>query len=107
MFLVKSFWRKLNPTLNIKQAVSLENLKTLKEEMTNSEIIHLAALLIVWALCIAGKLGVLHTSYINQDSVYPLAVINIILNLYPVLVQQYNKRRLARMIAVLSLKRNR
>ncbi|RYU90087.1 hypothetical protein EWM62_11130 [Mucilaginibacter terrigena] len=96
LFLVKSFWRKLNPTLNIKQA-NLDALVRLRNEIISSEIIHLAAFITILLL-----LGVIEIANFRPQLFWPLAVINIITNLYPVLVQQYNKRRIIKMIRVFS-----
>jgi hypothetical protein len=97
LFLVKSFWRKLNPTFNIKQAASLDNLIILKGEVINSEIIHITAFITICLVTIVLKLISLHT-----EMIYPLWVLNIITNLYPVFVQQYNKQRLTKAIRVFS-----
>lgn len=97
LFLVKSFWRKLNPTLNIKQAASLDNLVILKGEVINSEIIHITAFITICMVTIVLKMIPLHT-----EMIYPLWVLNIITNLYPVFVQQYNKRRLTKGIQIFS-----
>lgn len=64
--------------------------------MTNAEIAHLVALVIQTVIIL-----VLWVLGWGQVQLVMLAVMNILLNLYPSLLQQRNKARLDRVIAVL------
>lgn len=92
----KTFWRHFNKKLTLSSGTDLAGLKAMRMEMTNAEIGHLVGL-------IAQTLLVLVLFILDQSStlIAILIFLNIILNLYPALLQQQNKARLDRLIAVL------
>lgn len=91
--LVKSFWKDLNPTLKIAGRPDKAKLIALRSEMTTAEIGHLVAL-----LCTFIAVIVMHERRYYEDAIIPILICNIIFHVYPPLVQQYNKRRLDKVI---------
>lgn len=91
--IVNTFWGKFNPALTIKQG-DKESLVRLRLEMTYAEISHLICFVLILLL-----LPVCYMLKIRPELIIPLFVCNIIFHLYPALLQQYNKRRLDRLIA--------
>ncbi|MGQ2982466.1 glycosyl-4,4'-diaponeurosporenoate acyltransferase CrtO family protein [Flavobacterium sp.] len=91
--LVRSFWRHLNPALKLTQRPDRQKLRSLRNEMTYAEISHLFAFLLVAAVAIASKVW-----HYREQGISALIISNIVFHLYPALVQQYNKRRLDRII---------
>lgn len=92
----KTFWRHFNPKLQVKPAADIAGIKSLRQEMANAEIAHLIALMIQTVIIL-----VLWGLGWGQTQLVILTVMNILLNLYPSLLQQRNKARLDRVIAVL------
>lgn len=92
----KTFWRHFNPKLQVVPATDIAGIKALRQEMTNAEIAHLIALVIQTVIILV--LGVLGW---GMAQLVLLTAMNIFLNLYPSLLQQSNKARLDRVIAVL------
>ncbi len=92
----KTFWRHFNPKLQVMPATDVAGIKALRQEMTNAELAHLIALVIQTVIIL-----VLWVLGWGQVQLVILTVMNIFLNLYPSLLQQSNKARLDRVIAVL------
>lgn len=88
-----TFFSFLNQKLKLDRKLSLDELYELRKEMTIAEISHLIGFVFVifFALYKAAKYGLLFGLVIM--------LCNVLLNLYPSLLQQYNKRRLDRLIA--------
>ncbi|WP_146185904.1 hypothetical protein [Flavobacterium album] len=91
--LVTSFWRHFNPVLKLTERPDKQKLQSLRNEMTYAEISHLIAFLLVAVLAVLSK--VLHY---REQGFFPLLIANVAFHLYPALVQQYNKRRLDRIL---------
>ena len=91
--LIKSFWRYLNPTLKIAGRPDRAKLIALRNEMTSAEIGHIVAFISTIIAVI-----IMHQMHFYQDSIIPILVCNIIFHVYPPLVQQYNKRRIDKVI---------
>jgi len=91
--LVISFWKHLNPTLKISERPNLKKLLVLRNEMTSAEIGHLVAL-----ICTFIAVIVMYQKHYYEDAIIPVLVCNIVFHVYPPLVQQYNKRRLDKII---------
>lgn len=89
-----TFFKFFNPKLNLrlKRRIELKDLRNLRLEMISAEISHLIAFVLV---CIAAV--VVGLVYSWQFGVV-LMLVNIVLNLYPALLQQQNKRRIDRFI---------
>jgi hypothetical protein len=93
-----TFFKFFNQSLKLDNTAEISALKNLRKEMTIAEISHLIAFIFV--LFFAVYKG------ISQNFVFGLVVvgINILMNLYPSLLQQKNKRRIDRLIKI-SVKR--
>lgn len=88
-----TFWGKFNPALKVKQK-NKKTLIELRNEMTYAEISHLICFILILLL-----LPVIYITKYRIDVLIPLFVCNIIFHLYPPLLQQYNKRRLDKVIS--------
>lgn len=84
----KTFWKNFNPHIKIESRPNLAALKFLKSKMTDAEISHLIAFILVLLTALVffsiGK---------NQFGIF-LLILNIAFNLYPALLQQKNKQRI-------------
>ena len=81
-----------NPNLKLKTKVEYSELVMLRKEMTFSEISHLAAFVFVGGFALVKVIG---GQYLFS---FIIMVINTLMNLYPSLLQQENKRRIDRLI---------
>ena len=92
-WLIKNtFLRFFNPGLKVNNPQTADELKTLRNEMTKAEVGHLigfAATTLFALIIIVTKGPALALS---------IMAANVLMNLYPVLLQQENKRRLDRLI---------
>ncbi len=91
--LVNSFWAKANPNLLIKEKPGYDSLVRLRKDMTNAEISHLIGFIFVMILITIS----IKTKF-HEGIIFPLFIANIIFHIYPVLVQQYNKRRIDKLL---------
>ena len=84
-----------NPKLNLKAKAGMTELDNLRKEMTFAEVSHLIAFIAVSVFPII-KIA-------NAEFLPALAMMipNILLNLYPSLLQQQNKRRIDRFKAIM------
>lgn len=80
-----TFFKYFNPKLTIK---NINEVNTLRQEMTIAEISHLIAFL---AVSIFAATKIFNQQYLLA---FIMMIINTIMNLYPSLLQQENKRRL-------------
>ena len=88
-----SFMGKINPNIKFKGKLNKERLEQLKHEMTLAETGHLIAFLFLQILIVTFLvLGVPFWQII----VY--TILNIVFNLYLVFLQQFNKRRIDRLL---------
>ncbi len=87
-----SFFKYFNQKLNLKNKVKPTDLNELRREMTFAEIGHLVGFTVV---SIFALLKFIHGNYIYGVI---FMVVNVILNLYPSLLQQENKRRIDKLI---------
>lgn len=83
-----TFFRFFNPNLRIKGRIETAQLLELRKEMTFSEISHFAGFgfVVVFAL----------VKFINAEFLFGsiMMLVNVLMNLYPSLLQQENKRRI-------------
>ena len=91
--LLRSFWRQLNPTIKITKHPDRQKLISLRNEMTSAEIGHLIAFICVIIVAVIFKI-----KHFYEGAFIPILISNIIFHTYPVLLQQYNKRRLDKVI---------
>jgi len=87
-----------NPKLSIKKQVKVSELPDLRREMTIAEISHLIAFAFVMIFVIIKLL--------NGQYAFALVMlmINILMNLYPSLLQQQNKRRIDKFSQIMTLR---
>ncbi|WP_199139000.1 hypothetical protein [Pedobacter sp. ASV12] len=85
-----SFFKYFNPKLSMKKRIRPSELDSLRQEMTVAEIGHLCGFLFVLPF-VGAKL-------FKGDWLFALIMmlVNILMNLYPLLLQQDNKRRIDR-----------
>jgi len=83
-----SFFKYFNPKLSIKKRIKLSELDNLRQEMVIAEIGHLIAFCFV-AVFVLIKV-------FNGELLFALTImiVNILMNLYPSLLQQENKTRI-------------
>jgi Glycosyl-4,4'-diaponeurosporenoate acyltransferase len=77
-----------NQKLKLKMKIEKSDLLKLREEMTSSEVEHLIGFVFVSAFALA-KIFQLQVS-----SAFVIMLVNVVMNLYPSLLQQENKRRI-------------
>jgi len=87
-------FKYFNQKLNLKTKTELTELYVLRKEMTVSEISHLIGFGFVTIFAI-GKLA--NAAYLFA---FIIMIINTLMNLYPSLLQQENKRRIDRLIKI-------
>jgi hypothetical protein len=94
--IMHSFFKYFNPKLSMRKHIAVSELGEYRSEMTKAELNHLFAFLFM-AVFVLIKLA---------DGLYMFALvmllINIVMNLYPSLLQQQNKRRIDRYLSVLN-----
>lgn len=93
-----TFFKLFNPKLKMKSKVDQKELNILRNEMTVAEINHLIAFL---AVVIFALVMVFKEKYLLA---LVMMIVNMLMNLYPSLLQQENKRRLAQLEKVLNRK---
>lgn len=89
--LTKTILTKFNPKLRLKKKTS-GGLIFMKQEMTNAEISHLIAFLLV------NIIGLVIWVFVNSLFGITTILLNILMNLYPSLLQQQNKRRINKIL---------
>lgn len=99
--LLHSFFKFFNPKLSMKKTIKISELQSYRDEMTLAEFNHLLAFLFM-AIFILIKIfkGLYLFALV-------MMMVNLLMNIYPVLLQQQNKRRIDRFAAVMELKNNR
>lgn len=95
-----TFFKYFNQKLTLKNKIELSELRELRKEMTYSEISHLIGFAFVTVFAIYKGITI--------DYVFGLTIMlcNILLNLYPALLQQKNKRRINRLLSIVESNRN-
>ncbi|MGG7436446.1 hypothetical protein ACQ7CU_00060 [Chryseobacterium arthrosphaerae] len=87
-----TFFKFFNQKLKLKSKIQKSNLIILRNEMTKSEIDHLIGFVFVSVFAFLKILGN------NFIFAMIIMIVNIMMNLYPSLLQQENKRRIDRFI---------
>lgn len=77
-----------NPKLKLKSKVEMTDLDTLRKEMTSAEIGHLIAFVFVMIFALKELV------HLNFVFALIIMIVNTLMNLYPSLLQQENKRRI-------------
>jgi hypothetical protein len=97
----KTVYRYLNKNIKFRTRPDLDELVNVRAAMTESEVLHGIAFLFV----ILAGLPVLLIQG-DYQMVFYLMALNIIFNLYPTLLQQYNKAKLDKVMDELNLLRS-
>jgi len=87
-----TFFKYFNQKLKLKNKIEITELNGFRKEMTISEISHLIGFGFV---TIFAVVKVIHGNYLFG---LIMMIVNIVLNLYPSLLQQENKRRIDKLI---------
>lgn len=87
-----TFFKFFNQKLKINRKMNVSDLKNLRTEMTKSEIDHLFAFVFVMIFVI---MMILKNNYLFA---LIILLVNVIMNLYPSLLQQQNKRRIDKLL---------
>ncbi|TCD02112.1 hypothetical protein EZ449_18800 [Pedobacter frigidisoli] len=87
-----TFFKFFNQKLTLKKKIEIIDLKNLRNEMTISEISHLIGF---GFMGIFALVKVFHANYLFA---LVMMIVNILMNLYPSLLQQENKRRIDKLI---------
>jgi len=87
-----TFFRFFNPKLKIKGRIETAQMLELRKEMTFSEISHFAGFGFVVVFAVV--------KFINAELLFGLIMmlVNVLMNLYPSLLQQENKRRIDKFV---------
>lgn len=87
-----TFFKYFNQKLKMKNKIEMTDLNEIREEMTFAEVSHLIGFVFVTFFALI--------KLINGDFLFGLIfmIVNILLNLYPSLLQQENKRRIDKLI---------
>jgi hypothetical protein len=86
----KSIFKYFNQKIKVNGKINAQFMKELREEMTFSELSHLCSFILILII------SLYYMFQFKLASILMLFVLNFIFNLYPVLLQQYNNRRLVR-----------
>ncbi len=91
-FIKNTFFKYLNQSLTLKKKIEKADLIHLRDEMTKAEIDHLIGFIFVTVFAFVR--------FFNFDFVFGLTImmVNALMNLYPSLLQQENKRRIDKFI---------
>jgi ABC-type protease/lipase transport system fused ATPase/permease subunit len=87
-----TFFKFFNPKLKLDKKVQKADLDKLREEMTTAEISHFIGFVFV------SVFAVIKSFHFNYLFGFIITVVNILMNLYPSLLQQENKRRIDKLI---------
>jgi hypothetical protein len=98
--IMHSFFKYFNPKLSIRKQIVTSELVAYRSEMTKAELNHHFAFLFMGIFIL---IKIFNGLYIFA---LVMLLVNILMNLYPSLLQQQNKRRIDRYLQVLSLRRN-
>ncbi|KQM78048.1 hypothetical protein ASE74_15155 [Pedobacter sp. Leaf216] len=96
--IIHSFFKYFNPKLSMKKKIQPSELPNLRHEMTIAEISHLIGFAFVTAFAIV--------KIVKGQYLFALIImiVNILLNLYPTLLQQQNKRRIDKYNRILAIR---
>lgn len=88
-----TFFKFFNPRLQLKKSSKSADLKTIRDEMTAAETGHLVGFIFVSFFAIA--------KFLKSEYLFGFIImaVNIIMNLYPSLLQQKNKRRVDKILS--------
>jgi len=94
--ILHSFFKYFNPKLSVKKRILASELKEYRLEMMTAELNHL------FAFVFMGILIVIKIYYGMYLYAAVMLAVNVLMNLYPSLLQQLNKRRIDRYLQLLN-----
>ncbi|WP_432709943.1 hypothetical protein [Pedobacter sp.] len=94
--IMNSFFKYLNPKLSIQKRIFMSELREYRSEMTKAEFNHNFAFLFMGIFIL---IKVFQGFYIFA---IVMLLVNILINLYPILLQQQNKRRIDRYLQLMN-----
>ena len=100
-YILNTPFKYFNQKLKVKGKIGVNELSELRREMTYAEIGHLIGFVFVSVFVVVNLFKA------NYLGALIVMVINILMNLYPSLLQQENKRRIDRLIKIASFKNKR
>ena len=86
-----TFFKYFNQKIKFKSKIEVTELNTIRNEMTISEISHLIAF---GFMTVFAVLKIINSNYLFG---FVIMIVNTLMNLYPSLLQQENKRRIDRL----------
>lgn len=89
-----SFFKYFNQKIKLNNKIEKTDLKNIRMEMTIAEISHLIGFIFVTVIALYKSVS------INYLFGLTIMIVNILMNLYPSLLQQENKRRIDRLIEI-------
>ena len=89
-----SFFKFFNPKLSMKKRILTRELEQYRAQMTVAEVNHVFAFAFMLIFVLVSVYKGLYMSGLI------ILLVNVLMNLYPSLLQQYNKRRIDRYLAV-------
>ena len=95
-FIMHSFFKFFNPKLSIKKRILASELKEYRAEMTVAELNHL------FAFAFMGMFSLFKVYQGMYLFASVILLVNVLMNLYPSLLQQQNKRRIDRYLHLLN-----
>ena len=93
--IIHSFFKFFNPKLSMKKRILPRELEDYRAEMTAAEVNHIFAFAFMLIFVLINVFKGLYLS------AWIIMLVNIIMNLYPALLQQQNKRRIDKYLAIL------
>lgn len=91
-----TFFKYFNQKIKLERRIQVDELYELRKEMSISDISHLLGFAVVTLFAFAKFI------YGNYSFGLVMMAVNIVLNLYPSLLQQENKRRIDKLIRIYS-----
>lgn len=98
--IMNTFFKFFNPKLSISKKITVSQLGEYRAEMTTAELNHLFAFIFMLAFVLVKIIKGLYLFALI------MLLVNILMNLYPSLLQQQNKRRIDQFLAKLKLRTN-
>lgn len=96
--IIHSLFKYFNPKLSLKKKITASELPDLRNEMTIAEISHLIGFVFVIGFVLV-KVGQGYCLF-----ALVILIVNILMNLYPTLLQQQNKRRIDKYRKILAVR---
>jgi hypothetical protein len=96
--IIHSIFKYFNPKLSLKKKINVSELADLRNEMTIAEMGHLIGFCFVTVFVLVKLING------NYLFAFIILIVNILMNLYPSLLQQQNKRRIDQYTKIIALR---